>query len=184
MVPSEANLNRENPTAGVQNVCTSEHIEQKVKSTLESMNVEYEWFEVDPDFADTAACCEKYGFRMDHAGNTIIVASKRGKQKYSACLVLGTDRLDVNKKVRSLMEVSRLSFASADETMQLTGMMIGGVTPFALPESLPIYIDAMIMDLDYVLLGGGSRSAKIKVPPSALLNIPTASVIEGLSMAR
>ena len=162
----------------------AEDIEQQVKSTLESMNVEYEWIEVDPDFAETAAFCEKYGFPKDHSGNTIIVASKRGEKKYSACIVLGTDRLDVNKKVRSLMEVSRLSFASADETMHLTGMTIGGVTPFALPASLPIYVDAMIMDLDYVILGGGSRSGKLKVPPSALLNISAASVIEGLALAR
>ena len=150
----------------------AEDNEQQVKLTLEGMEVEYEWIEVDPDFADTAAFCEKYGFLMDHSGNTIIVASKRGEKKYSACIVLGTDRLDVNKKVRSLMEVSRLSFANAAETMNLTGMMIGGVTPFALPASLPVYVDAMIMDLDYVILGGGSRSGKIKVPPSALLNIP------------
>lgn len=160
----------------------AEEIEQQVQSTLESMGVEYEWIEVDPDFADTAAFCEKYDFRMDHSGNTIIVASKRGEKKYSACIVLGTDRLDVNKKVRNLMEVSRLSFANADETMDLTGMMIGGVTPFALPTSLPIYVDSMIMDLDYVILGGGSRSGKLKVSPSALLQIPGARVIEGLSM--
>ena len=147
------------------------------------MGVEYEWIEVDPDFADTAAFCEKYDFRMDHSGNTIIVASKRGEKKFAACIVLGTDRLDVNKKVRSLMEVSRLSFANAGETMDLTGMMIGGVTPFALPTSLPIYVDAMIMDLSYVILGGGSRSGKLKVSPSALLQIPGARVIEGLSMA-
>ena len=38
----------------------AEDIEQQVKSTLESMNVEYEWIEVAPDFADTAAFCEKY----------------------------------------------------------------------------------------------------------------------------
>ena len=159
-------------------------IEDTVKSTLESLAIEYEWIEVDPDFADTASFCKKYGFGMDKSGNTIILASKRGEKKYSACIVLGTDRLDVNKKVRSLMEVSRLSFANADETMHLTGMMIGGVTPFALPESLPIYVDAMIMDLEYVILGGGSRSGKLKIAPSALLNIPSASVIEGLSMAR
>jgi len=162
----------------------AEDIELQVKSTLGSMNVEYQWIEVDPRFADTAAFCQAYGFRMDHSGNTIILASKRGEKKYSACIVLGTDRLDVNKKVRGLMDVSRVSFADADETMLLTGMMIGGVTPFALPESLPVYIDSTIMDLDYVILGGGSRSGKIKVPPSALLSIPGASVIEGLSIAR
>ena len=161
----------------------SEDIEQQVRTTLESMNVEHEWIEVDPDFADTAAFCEKYGFPMDHSGNTIIVASKRGEKKYSACIVLGTDRLDVNKKVRSLMEVSRLSFANADETMDLTGMMIGGVTPFSLPDDLPLYIDATIMNLEYVILGAGSRSAKLKVPPSSLLKISAASVIEGLSIA-
>ena len=82
------------------------------------------------------------------------------------------------------MDVPRVSFANADETMELTGMMIGGVTPFALPQSLSIYVDAMIMDLDYVILGGGSRSAKLKVPPSALLNIPAVRVIEDLSIAR
>ena len=162
----------------------TEDVEQHVKSTLENMQIKYEWIEVDPDFADTAVCCEKYGFKIDHAGNTIIVASKRGEKKYSACLVLGKDRLDVNRKVRSLMEVSRLSFASAEETMQLTGMMIGGVTPFGLPKSLPVYVDSMVMNLDYIILGGGSRSGKLKVAPSALLNIPTINVIEGLSIPR
>ena len=160
----------------------AEDIDERVKSTLKHMKVEYEWIEVEPDFADTASFCKKYGFGMDHSGNTIIVASKRGEKKYSACIVLGKDRLDVNKKVRSLMSVSRISFANADETMHLTGMMIGGVTPFGLPESLPIYIDATIMNLDYVILGGGSRSGKIKISPSALLNITSATVIEGLSI--
>ena len=159
-------------------------IEQHVKSTLASINVTYDWIEVDPDFADTAAFCQMYGFPMDHSGNTIIIASKRGEKKYSACVVLGTDRLDVNRKVRDLMGVSRLSFANADETMDLTGMMIGGVTPFGLPESLPVYVDAMIMGLDYVILGAGSRSAKIKVSPEGLLGIPAANVVEGLSMPR
>ena len=161
---------------------SQEQIERQVRSTLEEAAIEYEWIEVEPDFADTAAFCEKYGFEMDHCGNTIIVASKRGEKKYSGCIVRGTDRIDVNKKVRGLMEVSRLSFATADETIDLTGMMIGGVTPFALPESLPIYVDAHIMELDYVILGGGSRSGKLKVSPSSLLNIPTVAVIEDLSI--
>ena len=96
---------------------------------------------IDPAYADTAAFCEKYGVSLGHSANTIIVGSKKEPKQYAACVVKATTRLDVNHTVRALMGVSRLSFASADETMALTGMMIGGVTLFALPETLPVYVD-------------------------------------------
>ena len=147
------------------------------------MQVDYQWIEVDPEYADTAICCEKYGFEISNTGNTIIVASKRGEKKYSACIVRGTEKLDVNRKVRELMGVSRLSFANADDTLDLTQMMIGGVTPFGLPESLPIYIDEVIMGLEYVILGAGSRSAKLIISPESLLKIPNTNVIKDLSVS-
>jgi prolyl-tRNA editing enzyme YbaK/EbsC (Cys-tRNA(Pro) deacylase) len=61
-------------------------------------------------------------------------------------------------------------------------MMIGGVTVFALPADLPIYIDAPIMGLDFVILGGGSRSLKIKVSPEALGRLGNAHIIPALSV--
>lgn len=161
----------------------TEEIEGYVKSTLHSLQVDYQWIEVDPEYADTAICCEKYGFEISNTGNTIIVASKRGEKKYSACIVRGTEKLDVNRKVRELMGVSRLSFANADDTLNLTQMMIGGVTPFSLPGSLPIYIDEAIMGLEYVILGAGSRSAKLIISPESLLKIPNTSVIKDLSVS-
>ena len=161
---------------------TPEEIEQRVAAQMELLGVEHEMFEIDPDFADTAAFCEKYGFPMEKSGNTIVVASKRGQKKHCACIVAATDRLDVNKRVKGLMGVSRASFAGAEETMELTGMMIGGVTPFGLPSELPIYADAKLTDLDYVIIGGGSRSSKIKLAPSELGKLPNLEFIEGLSM--
>ncbi|MBT3943084.1 MAG: hypothetical protein HOC77_07225 [Chloroflexi bacterium] len=137
--------------------------------------------ECDPEFADTAAFCEKYGFPPEQSGNTILIASKRGEKKYSACIALAHTRLDVNHTVRDVMGVRRLSFASADETADLTGMMIGGVTPFCLPEDLPVYVDGRIMELDYVILGGGSRSAKVKIHPEVFNKMPTVTVVEGLA---
>lgn len=160
---------------------SSEEIETNLKETLRNLEVIYEWIEVDPEYADTAEFCERYGFTMEESGNTIIVASKRGEKKFAACIVLGTDRLDVNKKVRNLMQVSRLSFANSEDTMEITGMMIGGVTPFMLPDSIPLYIDSKIMNSESIILGGGSRSGKLKLPPEELLKIPSAKIIEGLS---
>ena len=159
----------------------SNDIENNLRKTLDDLKVKYEWIEVDPDFADTFEFCEKYGFEMNESGNTILVASKRGEKKYAACIVLGTDRLDVNKKVKSLLEVSRLSFANAEDTQNVTGMMIGGVTPYMLPDYIPIYIDAKVMELENLIGGGGSRSAKLKINPQELLKIPNVQVVEGLS---
>src|SRR5690606_18989714 len=108
-------------------------------------------------------------------------ASKREPKEYCACVVLATTRLDVNKTVRRLMGVSKASFASPDETAALTGMLIGGVTPFGLPEDLPLYVDARVMERERVWVGGGSRSKKIAVPPRVFERMTRAQVIKGLA---
>jgi prolyl-tRNA editing enzyme YbaK/EbsC (Cys-tRNA(Pro) deacylase) len=61
-------------------------------------------------------------------------------------------------------------------------MLIGGVTPFGLPESLPLYIDSRVMDREAVIVGGGSRSLKLQVTPSALAAVPGAQVVIGLAL--
>ncbi len=157
-------------------------IEQRVRQVLDTLEVPYKLIAIDAAFADTAAFCERYGVPLDHSVNTIIVGSKREPKQYCACLVLATTRLDVNHSVRKLMDVSRASFASADDTIALTGMMIGGVTVFALPAEIPIYVDAQIMRLDYVILGGGSRSLKIQVSPEVLRRLPHVRIIPELGI--
>ena len=79
------------------------------------------------------------------------------------------------------MGVSRLSFANTEETTDLTGMMIGGVTPIGLPDTLSLFIDSDVMASDYVIIGGGSRSGKIQVSPQELLKLPNSKVVPGLS---
>jgi len=136
----------------------------------------------DPELADTAAFCAHYGYPMEQSANTIMVASRRPEGHHAACVVLAVDRLDVNKRVRRLLGVQRLSFAPPEVTAEVTGMLMGGVTPFALPPSLPLWIDSWVMELPWVILGGGSRSLKIRVSPHILEQLPNAEVIEGLSL--
>ena len=61
------------------------------------------------------------------------------------------------------------------------GMMIGGVTIFGLPSNLPIYLDDKIFRLDYLIVGSGNRSTKIKINPEELRKIPNTIVISNLS---
>lgn len=150
--------------------------------TLDRLGVPYEVMTIDPEFADTAAFCARYGVPLERSANTIVVASKKEPRQYSACVALATTRLDVNHKVRALMGVSRLSFASADETRQVTGMLIGGVTVFGLPPELPIYVDDRLMALDWLILGGGGRDTKIRTSPEVFHRLPGARIVAGLAV--
>lgn len=96
-------------------------------------------------------------------------------------MVLATTRLDVNHRVRELMGQSRLSFASPEDTMRATGMLVGGVTPFGLPEGLPVYVDAAVLTRPSVVVGGGGRSSKLRLDPRELLKAPGAEVVERLA---
>lgn len=159
----------------------SENIDARVTSSLDRLGVAYEVMTIDPEFADTARFCERYGIPLENSANTIIVASKKEPKQYGACVVKATTRLDVNHAVRKLMNVSRVSFATAEETQALTGMMIGGVTVLALPPALPIYVDERLMALDWLILGGGSRSTKIKTWPEIFRRLPSTTVVAGLA---
>jgi prolyl-tRNA editing enzyme YbaK/EbsC (Cys-tRNA(Pro) deacylase) len=155
--------------------------EEIVIIALQKLDVSYELIDIDPNFADTAAFCEKYSYPAERSCNTIIVASKKEPKRYVACVVLAHTRLDVNKRVTNLMDVSKASLASAEEMIALTGMQVGGVTPLSLPAGVPLYIDDRIMALDWIILGGGGRSLKIKTSPEVFRKLG-AEVVSGLAM--
>jgi prolyl-tRNA editing enzyme YbaK/EbsC (Cys-tRNA(Pro) deacylase) len=161
-----------------------EILDPRVRAAIVSLGVSCEVLPCDPDFADTAAFCARYGIPPAESANTIVVASRKEPKKYAACLVLATTRLDVNRKVSELLGIRKLSFASGEETVASTGMMVGGVTLFGLPDGWPIYIDSRVAALPSVVVGGGNRSSKLRLSPAELLKIPRAVVIEGLALDR
>jgi prolyl-tRNA editing enzyme YbaK/EbsC (Cys-tRNA(Pro) deacylase) len=156
-------------------------IEARVSEALARLGVDAERMECDPDFADTAAFCERYGVPPEDSANAILVAATRGDRAFVACVVLATTRLDVNGRVREVTGFRKASFANAEDTVELTGMMVGGVTPFGLPDGLRLLIDSAVMARDAVIVGGGSRSSKLRIAPAELLKVPGAEVVEGLA---
>jgi prolyl-tRNA editing enzyme YbaK/EbsC (Cys-tRNA(Pro) deacylase) len=160
----------------------ADDIEQRVVAALEGLGLAWERIAIDPAYADTAAFCERYQIPLEHSANTIIVASKKEPKQFGACVVRATARLDVNHAVKALMGVARLSFASPEETRALTGMLIGGVTVFALPPGVPVYIDDALLALPWVVLGGGSRSVKIRISPEVFRRIANARIVAGLTV--
>ena len=151
-----------------------------------ALGIAHEVMPCDPDLADTAVFCEAYGIAPEDSANAILVAGKArdGEPRpFALCLVLATHRLDVNGAVRKRLGSRKASFAGAEETAELTGMQIGGVTPFGLPagSDVPIWIDGAVMARERVVVGGGSRNRKLLLPPEGLLALPGAETVEDLA---
>jgi prolyl-tRNA editing enzyme YbaK/EbsC (Cys-tRNA(Pro) deacylase) len=142
---------------------------------------EFEVVACDPELADTAAFCEAYGFAPEDSANCIVVVGKAEPRRYAACVVLATTRLDVNGVVRRRLGTRKASFASAEETRELTGMVIGGVTPFGLPAEVPVWVDERVMARPRVVLGGGGRDRKLVGPPAMLRALAPVEVIADLA---
>jgi prolyl-tRNA editing enzyme YbaK/EbsC (Cys-tRNA(Pro) deacylase) len=160
---------------------TLESDRDRLDGALRRLGVPFELFPCDPALADTAQFCEAYGFKLEDSANTIVVVGKAEPRRYAACIVLASHRLDVNRAVRDRLGTRKASFAAGDETRTLTGMEIGGVTPFGLPAELPIWVDAAVMARPRIVLGGGSRSWKVIASPEILLAMPHVEVVEGLA---
>jgi prolyl-tRNA editing enzyme YbaK/EbsC (Cys-tRNA(Pro) deacylase) len=153
----------------------------RLEAAVAPLGVAFELFACDPALADTAAFCEAYGFAPEESANTIVVIGKSDPPRYAACVTLAPYRLDVNRVVRDRLGTRKASFAPAEATAELTGMQMGGVTVFGLPPSVPIWIDARVMERERIVLGGGSRSWKVISTPDILRALPGAEVVEGLA---
>ena len=156
-------------------------LEQRVLDHLDSLGASYEAVAIDPTFADTAAFCETYGYSLEDSANAIVIASRRPPGHHCVCLGLATTRLDVNRRVKALLGVSKLSFATAEQTIDLTGMEIGGVTPFGMATDLPIYVDAAVMEVGRAIVGGGTRAMKILLAPEVFGRMESVEIVEGLA---
>jgi prolyl-tRNA editing enzyme YbaK/EbsC (Cys-tRNA(Pro) deacylase) len=157
-------------------------LERRVADAAAATGQPFELVECDPALADTAAFCEHYGYSPDISANTIVVASKTEPPQFVACLVLATTRLDVNGTVRRRLGARKVSFAPAEVTAEVTGMVMGGVTVFGLPADVPIWVDAAVVQRPQLIVGGGSRGLKLLVSSAALTALPNVEVVEGLAL--
>lgn len=139
--------------------------------------------EIDPDLADTAAFCERYGVLPEESANCVVVQAKRGgDQWFAACVVLATTRADINGLVRRHLGARKASFAPMERAVAETGMEYGGITPIGLPEEWPLLIDERVARADRAVVGSGVRRSKIVLPGAALAALPKAEVLAGLGI--
>lgn len=151
-----------------------------IRQFLATTSVPYDVLPCAPELADTAQFCDHYGISLDCSANAILVKSRPDESRFALCVLLAVHRLNTNHTVRRRLDARKISFATPEETREITGMEIGGVTPLALPESLPVWVDANVMHCEYIILGGGNRTSKLKISPRVFEHVPGCEIVAEL----
>jgi prolyl-tRNA editing enzyme YbaK/EbsC (Cys-tRNA(Pro) deacylase) len=157
-------------------------VDPAVLQSMTDRGVVYEEMACDPELADTAEFCQAYGVPQEKSANAILVASRKPEGHNAVCVVLAHTRLDVNGAVRKKLGVRKVSFAPPELTRDLTGQEIGGVTIFGLPPQIPVWVDSRVLDNDWVVVGAGTRTAKLRLDPRQLEGLEGFEIVDGLAL--
>lgn len=143
----------------------------------------FEVAEIDPDLADTAALVAATDVTLRSSANCLVVRARRGgEETLAAALVLATTKADINTAIRKTLGARKCSFLSMDAAVELTQMEYGGITPIGLPADWPVLVDARVLAEPHVVIGSGLRRSKVRLPGSAVADLPGTQVIEGLAL--
>jgi len=92
-------------------------------------------------------------------------------------LVAGDRRGDTDA-IASLLGGGTARFADAETVRSATGYAIGGVSPFDLPDGLPLFADSSLSRFETVYPAAGTPSSMVRVQLSELLELSGARVAE------
>lgn len=101
-----------------------------------------------------------------------------GPERFVMALVAGPRQISW-KKLRSHMGQARLTMASAEEVLQVTGYVIGTVSPFRLSQPMGILLDSRVLEEAEISIGSGAANTGIILTSKDLLRaLPEAQLVD------
>lgn len=91
-----------------------------------------------------------------------------GQEEYVMVLVAGPARVSW-PALRKYLGLSRLTMATKEEVIRVTGFETGAVSPFALPNPIRILVDEAVLAQAEVSIGSGERGTTIILSREALV---------------
>ncbi|MDR2538394.1 MAG: hypothetical protein LBC43_01945 [Bifidobacteriaceae bacterium] len=133
---------------------------------------------IDPANADTENFVKVYQVPEEISCNCIVVQAKRAERIwYVAVLIRADHQADINNVIRRAIDARKVSFASMERAVEITGMEYGGINPLGLPADWQILVDDQVVPLEYAAIGSGIRGSKIITTGALLAKLPNTRVM-------
>lgn len=139
---------------------------QSVRAWLGAHAPDLEYIEVEASTATVAEAAAALGVEPAQIAKSLAI---RAGEHVFLLVASGTARLDNGKSKAEFGNRPRM--LGPEETLAVTGHPVGGVCPFDLPASLPVYFDASLKAFATVYPAGGSLNTSVKASPDRLFEL-------------
>lgn len=137
-----------------------------VTAALDRLQLPYRLFTHQGPIASLEQAAAERGQRPEQVVRSILF--RLDQERFAMVLVAGPAQV-AWRTLRKQLGQSRLTMASEDEVLAVTGYRTGAVSPLGLPQPLPVYIDDSVTAEDEISLGSGIRGTTVILRTQDLL---------------
>lgn len=136
-----------------------------VTHSLDRLGIPYRFFRHPGEVHSLEQAARERGQRPEQIIRSILF--RLGEDEYVLVLVAGPQQVDW-PTLRRYLGITRMTMASEEEVLAVTGYPLGAVSPFGLSQPLRILADESIFLEDEVSLGSGVRYSTIILQQAGL----------------
>ena len=141
--------------------------EREVRACLEAHGVRGEIRTFGESTHNAALAARELGVELGQIANTILLLVDGAP----VVVVISGDRRIDFKKVKALRGGKKVRMAGPGEVVSHTGFAVGAVSPVALPEGLPVYLDPSLRRFDTIYPAAGETNNMFRTTHGDLLRV-------------
>ncbi len=143
-------------------------VTKQITELLRSNNCWFETFEHAPVRTSEEAARLRPEFSLHQGAKALIVKTgSSGKETRFVMLVFPADLRFNAKKVKAMLGVKEINFATEEEVGAATGgIFVGGVPPFGNLFNLPVFADESLFGNERMIFNAGDRSFSVAMLPA------------------
>ncbi len=115
-----------------------------------------------------AGASRELGIEEHRVIKTLVMKDERG---LPFIMLMHGDKQVSTKALARVVGAKSVKACASGVAQRHTGYMVGGISPFGLKKSLPIYAEASILRLSRVFINGGKRGFTIEISSIDLARI-------------
>ena len=137
-----------------------------VTLALDQLHTPYRTFEHSGPVHSVEQAAEERAMTVDQVVRSIVF--RVGPDDFVMVLVTGMRQI-AWPLLRKYLSQSRLTMATEEEVLRVTGYRLGAVSPFGLPAPMRVLVDQSVLENEEVSIWAGVRNAAILLKTADLL---------------